>query len=346
MAWDEIVGQDFPKRLLQAHVASGQVASAYLLVGPEGVGKRRLAIEFAKALNCATCLPAGQAGLPAGGASASPRPSSEGRGSRPCDACPPCRQIARAVHPDVHVIVPGGVSEQIKIEHIRHLIGRVSLRPYSAAVQVAVIDGAERLTEEAANSLLKVLEEPPAHARFLLTTPAARACLPTILSRCQVVRCGPLRAELVARILLDGAHCEPRLAGTIARLAGGSAARAIALAGRWAAYEAATSRLAAGTPAAWFEPPLPEARDEVAQLLDGMLGWVRDLALATVGADSRVAHVGHAGVLRRQARAVEPDRCVETALRLFALRESLEQFVSPRLIASLAREHWLSLTTV
>lgn len=322
MAWSDIAGQDFAKRLLQTHLASGRVANAYLLVGPEGVGKRRLAMEFAKALNCAS------------GA------------SRPCDTCSVCQQIMRAIHPDLHLLVPGGASEQIKIEHIRHLIGRVSLRPYSATVQVAIIDGAERLTEEAANSVLKILEEPPVHTRFLLTTTTTCACLPTIVSRCQVVRCEPLRADLVTRILLEGGHGEPRLAKTIARLAEGSASRAIALAGRWAAYEAATSRLASDTPSVWCERPLPETRDDVAQLIDGMLGWVRDLALSTVGAEGRVAHIEHADILRRQARVVEPDRCVETALKLLALRESLEQFVSPRLVASLAREQWLSLREV
>ena len=319
MAWSDIAGQDFAKRLLQTHLASGQVANAYLLIGSEGVGKRRLAIEFAKALNC------------------------EGSSSRPCDACPVCRQIMRATHPDLHLIVPGGASDQIKIEQIRHLIGRVSLRPYSATIQVAIIDGAERLTEEAANSLLKILEEPPAHTRFLLTATQVCACLPTIVSRCQLVRCEPLRAELVTQILLQGAHCEPRLAETIARLAGGSAARAIALAGRWAAYEAATSRLASESPAAWFERPLPETRDEVAQLIDGMLGWVRDLALATVDGTDRIAHAQHASVIGRQARGIEPDRCFALAQELLALHNSLEQFVSPRLVANLAREHWLSL---
>jgi len=344
MAWSDIAGQDFAKRLLQTHLAGGQVANAYLLIGPEGVGKRRLAIEFAKALNCEA--PRRQAAERSPERERLPQAHEsrdDASASRPCDACPVCRQIMRATHPDLHLIVPGGASDQIKIEQIRHLIGRVSLRPYSATIQVAIIDGAERFTEEAANSLLKILEEPPAHTRFLLTATQVCACLPTIVSRCQVVRCEPLRAELVTQILLQGAHCEPRLAETIARLAGGSAARAIALAGRWAAYEAATSRLASESPAAWFERPLPETRDEVAQLVDGMLGWVRDLALATVDGTDRIAHAQHASVIGRQARGIEPDRCFALARELLALRNSLEQFVSPRLVASLAREQWLAL---
>ena len=95
MAWADILGQDVVKRVWQTHLAAGTVSSAYLLIGPEGVGKRRLALEMAKALNCLADE------------------------AQPCDACTACRQIARAVHPDVHVIVSSGASDQIKIEDIR-----------------------------------------------------------------------------------------------------------------------------------------------------------------------------------------------------------------------------------
>ena len=142
MAWNDILGHDVVKQIWQAHLEAGTVPGAYLLAGPDGIGKRRLALEMAKALNCLA-----QAG-------------------RPCDQCAPCMQIARQTHPDVHTIVPGGASDQIKIEEIRHLIGRVALRPFSGRMQVALIDGAQRLTEEAANSLLKALEEPSSQTRL------------------------------------------------------------------------------------------------------------------------------------------------------------------------------------
>ena len=322
MAWDDILGQALAKDLLHAHLVSGRVAPAYLLIGPEGVGKRRLALEFAKALNCTGGTP------------------------QPCDACAACGQMGRLAHPDLHVLAPGGASEQIKIETIRQLIGRLSLRPYNAAVQVAIIDGAERLTEEAANSLLKILEEPPARTRFLLTTAARSACLPTIVSRCQLVRCQPLSVEIVRQIVMREAGVEPAAAETIARLAGGSAARALELAGRWAARAALAARAASADPVAWFEPPLPESREDVTALVEGLLEWVRDLACTTVELPEQVAHAQHAPALRRQARGLDPGRCVAVGLKLLALRESLDQFVSPRLVAGLAREQWLSLTTV
>ncbi|MBI3083129.1 MAG: hypothetical protein HYY90_02020, partial [Candidatus Omnitrophica bacterium] len=131
------------------------------------------------------------------------------------------------------------------------------------------------------------------------------------------------------------------------RLSGGSASRAIELAGRWSSYRQVLARLASGTPAAWIEEPSPETREEVTDLLDGMMAWLRDIAVAAVLDDpSRLAHAEHAETLRRQARSVDVDRCVELAFKLVGMRESLEQFVSPRLVASLARESWLSLREV
>lgn len=319
MAWNDILGHDFVKHLWQSHLAYGTVANAYLLAGPSGVGKRRLALEMAKALNCA------------------------GLGQRPCDTCASCQQIQRHVHPDVHVIVPGGASEQIKIEDIRRLLGRIALRPFSATLQVVILDGAERLTEEAANSLLKALEEPPAHARFLLLTTQLSGCLPTIVSRCQLIRCHPLSADIVQHVLVEAHRVEPQVAQAVARLCQGSASQALALASRWNTYQQIVADLAGKDRAVWLAPAPAQTRQEVIELLDGMMRWLRDVAVAATTDAGHLVHAQHEPVLRRQAAAVDVDRCVSTALELWQLRESLEQFVSPRLVVALAREKWLSL---
>ena len=319
MAWDDILEQDLAKRILQTHLATGRVANAYLLTGPEGVGKRRMAWEMAKALNCTA------------------------ERERPCDACPVCAQILRGTHPDVHAMSPSGASDQIRIDDIRHLISRIALRPFSARVQVAIIDGVQRLTEEAANSLLKALEEPPAHTRFLLLTSRLAHCLPTVVSRCQLIRCRPLSVGSIRQILLDAQACDPSTADAVAPLAGGSASSAMDLAKRWAAYHAILSRLASQESSAWMDQPLPETRQELVHFLDGMMGWLRDLAVAAAAMPERIVHAAYKDALRRQANRIDVDRCLETAFELVSLRESMEQFVSPRLVAALAREKWLSL---
>ncbi len=321
MGWDDIYGHDDAKRLLRAHLAAHEVPGAYLLVGPEGVGKRKLALEMAKALNC----------------------TADER-ARPCAACPTCMQMGRGTHPDLHLLLPGGASDQVRIEAVRQLLGRFALRPFNAAVQVALIDGAHRLTEEAANALLKALEEPSRRARFLLTTSRLADCLPTIVSRCQLLRCGPLPADIVARLLTDLHGCDPRTAEAASRLSAGSASRALELAGRWDAYQRTLTRLGAEQlQVEWLEHGLPETRQELALFLEDMTAWLRDVALIASGSLGQVAHTGHADTLRTQADAVDVDRCVDTAFELMSLRESLEQFVSPRLVAALAREKWLSL---
>jgi len=327
MSWDDILGQDLAKRILRTHLAAGTVADAYLLTGPEGVGKRRLALEMAKALNCL------------------------GESQRPCDHCPTCGQINRGVHPDVHTVSPSGASSHISIDDVRRVLGRVGLRPFSARVQVAILDGAERLTEEAANALLKTLEEPSSRTKFLLITTEVARCLPTIISRCQLIRCQPLSLDVIQRLLVDREGCDPHVAAAAARLSRGSVSRASAFMGRWEAYEKSLKQFSDATVASWMAQPLPDTRQEVLAWLEAMLAWLRDLAVvvATGHRDGAVAstwlaHATYEDQLRRQAAAVDVDRCVETAFALMELRDSLEQFVSPRLVAALAREKWLSLT--
>jgi DNA polymerase-3 subunit delta' len=321
MRWDRIDGHEQAKQILQKHLASGEIAGGYLFAGPEGVGKRMLALEFAKAMNCTG-------------------PS----GARPCDECHTCVQFAKGAHPDLHLLLPGGASDQVKIESVRQLLGRFALRPFNAAVQIALIDGADRLTEEAANALLKALEEPSRHAGFLLMTSQLADCLPTVVSRCQLIRCGPLSADTVIRLLAGAGIREPGVADAVARLSRGSASRALALAARWPVHEQTLSRLGADRPETeWLEHGLPDTRQDVARLLEDMAAWLRDLAMASAGAPGQVAHAGKVAVLSRQAAGVDVDRCVDTAFELLALRESLDQFVSPRLVASLAREKWLTL---
>jgi DNA polymerase-3 subunit delta' len=317
MAWTDVIGHDVAKRILQSHLASGRVPNAYLLVGPDGIGKRRLALEMAKALNCAA---------PA----------------RPCDACRSCSQISRGTNPDVHQIIPGGASEQIKIEQIRTLIGRVALRPFSAAYQVAILDGADRLTEEAGNSLLKALEEPSATTKFLLTTSQVSACLPTIVSRCQIVRCRPLPPPVVEQ-LLENQGIEMAAARSVARLSGGSMSRAQELAGRWDGYRQLLDRLSTAGVAAWIEAPGADTRQDVARLLEGMVAWLRDVIVASAGGDVPLAHADRGDAIQALARGTDVDRCLDTAEELVRLRGSIEQFVNPRLVAALAREHWLAL---
>jgi DNA polymerase-3 subunit delta' len=317
MGWDDIQGQAGAICYLQAHLTSGRVAPAYLLAGPDGVGKRRLALEMAKALNC--------------------RMASAGA----CDRCASCAQISRLTHPDLHLMAPGGPSDQVRLEAVRHVLASIMLRPFNARFQVVILDGAERLTEEAANSLLKALEEPPASARFLLTTTRLSDCLPTVVSRCHVVRCRRLAREVLTRLVQQRVPVEPATADAVARLSGGSATAALALAARWESYRRTVTTVTAASATGWLEEPLPDTRQGVAQWLQTMIGCLRDVTFMAAGEAGWIAHRGDEEALRACAARLAVDRCLEGALALEELREAVDRFANPRLVATMAREQWL-----
>ncbi len=197
-----ILGHDRVKTLLARAIAERRLPPSLLLVGPDGVGKRTLALAAARALVC------------------------DSGGGDVCEACPACRRSSRGLHPDLVQVEPE--TRVIKVEQARALVQEIQARPFEARARGFVVDEAHRLTEQAQNALLKSLEEPPATSHVMLVTAAPHALLPTIRSRCQVLRLGPLPAsrleEHLARELLLSAE-EARLR---AILSAGSLGRALA----------------------------------------------------------------------------------------------------------------------
>ncbi|MDE1921287.1 MAG: AAA family ATPase [Candidatus Omnitrophica bacterium] len=161
-------------RLVDNH----RLAHAYLLLGPKGSGKTQTARALAQLVNC------------------------EGIAPKPCGRCPACRKIASGNHPDVHII---GSDEEgsIKIEDIRFLLGRAALMAFEAKTKVFIIRHIEMMTLDAANALLKTLEEPAPNTLMVLTTSLPEANLDTIKSRCHVVKFFPSPVNRVARHLMN-----------------------------------------------------------------------------------------------------------------------------------------------
>ncbi|QMV42208.1 DNA polymerase III subunit delta' [Cohnella cholangitidis] len=194
MGFQHISGQERAKALLQNALASSRIAHAYLFAGPAGSGRREMANVFAQALFCVQ------------------------GGNDPCGECLECRKVLHGNHPDLHVISPDGAT--VKIEQIRTLQRELSYRSVGAGYKVYIIEGAETMTVQAGNSLLKFLEEPPSPVVAILLTPSAQAVLPTILSRTQLVSFVPGDREALEKALVQEGK-SPLLARAAVNLASG-----------------------------------------------------------------------------------------------------------------------------
>jgi DNA polymerase III subunit delta' len=227
----QLIGQEHAESTLARALAQDRVSHAYLFVGPESVGKTTAAVLLAQALNCRQHsirpIPSDPSDTPE-----PPLPF------LPCGECEDCRRIAAGTHPDVHLILPGSKTGQnISVEQVRELRQDVARRPIMGRRKLYLIPNAEAMNDEAANTLLKTLEEPPENVTLVLMAPSPTRVLPTILSRCQVVRFTLAPGDAI-HAWLEADGIAPETAAALALTSGGRPG----LARRWSREPDALAR--------------------------------------------------------------------------------------------------------
>jgi DNA polymerase-3 subunit delta' len=315
----EVVGNERAQRTLaQAH-ASGQVRHAYLLTGPEGIGKTTLAVEFARLLLCER--PVATAG-------------------EPCGECSSCRRIAHGNHPDVTLLDTQEGKRFLGVDTVREDVVRLAnLTPSSGKWRVFILPGAERMTPNTVNALLKTLEEPPAGVVLLLTSAEPENLLPTLVSRCQIVPLHQLMATQIAAALCNCWHVESTKADELAALANGRLGWAVR------AHERPELREARRQQLETIISLSISARDERLRRAAELSGdletarralelwtlWWRDVILAANGA-THLASVGSAReVATQQGRAIGAERAYVFLRALIDARAALDANANPRL---------------
>ena len=292
-------GHDRATGLVRSMIA-GRTPHALLISGPPGVGKTTLALDLAAGLLCDDPDPA----------------------ARPCRACRACRLVDRGLHLDLHRLAPSGPADQIRIGDrdrpdpgtVRRLAADLVLLPVEGGARVAILERADRLTDDAQTALLKTLEEPPAAVTIVLCADDEERLMPTVRSRCTRIRLGPVATREIEAILAAMEVAEPPLAARLARIASGrpGAARTLALAPDAVAARDEIARtlldLLPGGPAA----RLAAARDLATRA--GDLARALDRA-ASIGVGGDEPVTGRARVARGKgaiAPAAPPDGATES----------------------------------
>lgn len=323
MPFRDLIGQDHARLILQGALRSGRISHAYLFVGPAGAGRGLAARAFAQALLCA-----------AGGDDA-------------CGVCGPCRKAMAGTHPDLRIIAPGrtetGTERRgVAIDQIRDLKREAAYPPYEGKWKIFIVEDTEQMRAEAANSLLKVLEEPPARTVLILLSESTEALLPTLVSRAQLVRFALVPAEAIAGALRARAGVPAERARFLAAMAGGRVGAALEAAGageepfaRRREVLATLRALEAGDVIAGLDAAeaVAKHKDEIERWLDIALLWFRDLAVWRTARDpALLTNLDHQQDIADRAMRTPPGDLVRTIEAIEQAKAALRRNINPRLV--------------
>ena len=275
MRFSDVLGHDRSLSIIKAYLANSSFSGAYIFSGPEGIGKKITAKIIAQQLNCT------------------------GQADRPCESCSSCLKIQKEEHPDLHIIQNG--QSQIKMEDIRGILRQANLRPYEGISKVFIIDNAHKLNSEAANSLLKVLEEPPRDVLIILVTHKPQNIIKTVLSRCKEIKFSPLVRGQLETVLMNNYALDKTTAHFLAYYAEGRLGLALKLKDTPLLREKNKifdSFILSSKPLDHFM--MNQSKEQVQVCLNILASWFRDIYLLKAGlSDKEVIHLDrHSDLLK------------------------------------------------
>lgn len=291
MDFRDIIGQERVIENLQRAIKNKNIAHSYLFQGPESIGKKKLAMVFAKTLLC------------------------KERGTVPCGKCSSCIKFDTGNHPDFYIEKPDG--KHFKKEQIEKLQRNIRTLPYEGNKKIYILEDIHKMTQEAENSFLKTLEEPPEYAIIIMTVTNSYSLLPTIVSRCQVIELKVTANNEIEKVLIDKYNMSSEKASVIASFSNGLVGKAIRLAESDEFRELRedivskvneiieSEKFRVFSISKFFE----DNKDNIEEILDIMLLWFRDLLIIKEISDNKfIINKDKSEILKKQSMELTTSR--------------------------------------
>lgn len=320
MKFESIIGQERPIRFLTQMLQKRSIPHAMLFTGIDGVGKQTTANALGMALNCLSPV-----------------------GVSACGECHSCHKVISGAHPDMITIKPEGAF--IKIDQVRALSRQLRFAPLEGNWRVVIINDAQAMNLEASNAILKILEEPPKGTVTILTASQTTDLLPTIVSRCQQIAFRPIPYEKVTEVLVELQGLDKQTATTLAVSTKGSLGKALSVdEEKWTIWrtglveQIASLSIKSIQPVFAFADALARDKDRLADALEMIMTWVRDVLMCKVSPE-RIINKDFMTKIEYASQGPSVNELLEKVGAVHAAQTAISQNSNPRLALEVMMMH-------